>query len=177
MDALIIVEKSLWKMHNVFLFYTWNSRNYGIASFYYAKQNNVRKSNELLQKAWDLSETPNDTSFLWHTSYLIYKNLSDYKSALTKRIWNKYITTQYEKPQIQSLFQGFRMVGSKTKSGSSRTRAFRTGEPVDIEYLNQYVAAEHRIKEFVYKSKMTAKQTIIDQICNLQANNNTIYSK
>ena len=88
----------------------------------------------------------------------ITKQLSDYKSALTKRIWNKYITTQYEKPQIQSLFQGFRMVGSKTKSGSSRTRAFRTGEPVDIEYLNQYVAAEHRIKEFVYKSKMTLEE-------------------
>ena len=59
-----------------------NSRNYGIASFYYAKQNNVRKSNELLQKAWDLSETPTDTSFLWHREYKINNNLGDYKNAL-----------------------------------------------------------------------------------------------
>ncbi|MBQ5573578.1 MAG: tetratricopeptide repeat protein [Bacteroidaceae bacterium] len=59
-----------------------NSRNYGIASFYYIQQNNPEQANELLQKAWDLSKTPTDTSFLWHREYKINNNLGDYKNAL-----------------------------------------------------------------------------------------------
>ena len=59
-----------------------NSRNYGIASYYYIQQNNPEQANELLQKAWELSKTPTDTSFLWHREYKINNNLGDYKNAL-----------------------------------------------------------------------------------------------
>ena len=59
-----------------------NSRNYGIASYYYIQQNNPEKATELLQKAWNLSKTPTDTSFLWHREYKINNNLGDYKNAL-----------------------------------------------------------------------------------------------
>ena len=59
-----------------------NSRNYGIASFYYIQQNNPEQATELLQKAWELSKTPTDTSFLWHREYKINNNLGDYKNAL-----------------------------------------------------------------------------------------------
>lgn len=59
-----------------------NSRNYGIASYYYIQQNNPEKATELLQKAWELSKTPTDTSFLWHREYKINNNLGDYKNAL-----------------------------------------------------------------------------------------------
>ena len=79
------------------------------------------------------------------------------KQGLTKRIWNRYITADYEKPQLQSLFQGFRMVGGITKSGG-RTRAFITGEAVDIEYLNSFVDESQKIKEYKYKSKLTLKE-------------------
>lgn len=86
----------------------------------------------------------------------ITKQLHTLKQALTKRIWNKYITDLYNKPQLQSLFQGFRLVGGITKDGN-RTKAFITGEKVDIDYLNSFVEEQDRATQFVYKSKLTLK--------------------
>lgn len=87
----------------------------------------------------------------------IIKQMAALKQALTKKIWNKYITTLYDKPQLQSLFQGFRIVGGITKGGN-RTAAYRTGTAVDIEYLNEFVDDKSKVKEFAYKSKMTLKE-------------------
>ena len=87
----------------------------------------------------------------------IVKQMAALKQALTKKIWNKYITTLYDKPQLQSLFQGFRIVGGITKGGN-RTAAYRTGTAVDIEYLNEFVDDKSKVKEFAYKSKMTLKE-------------------
>lgn len=84
----------------------------------------------------------------------ITKQLSELKTALTKRIWNQYTTAQADKPQIQSLFQGFRLVGGVTKDGK-RTRVYDTGDKVSIDYLNQFVPKESMVKEFTYKSKLT----------------------
>lgn len=84
----------------------------------------------------------------------IVKQLADLKKELTKSIWNKYTTAEYEKPQIESLFQGFRMVGGITKKGD-RTRAFLTGDKINIEYLNIFVEDKFKVKEYRYKSKLT----------------------
>lgn len=84
----------------------------------------------------------------------IVVQLSKLKKELTKGIWNRYTTSLYNTPQIESLFQGFRIVGGITKDGK-RTKAFRTGEKVSIEYLNQFVADEHRVSEYTYKSNLT----------------------
>lgn len=84
----------------------------------------------------------------------IVKQLAELKKALTKKIWNRYTTTLYDKPQIESLFQGFRLVGGITKAGS-RTRAFETGETIDIEYLNSFVEEKYRLTQYKYKSKLT----------------------
>lgn len=84
----------------------------------------------------------------------VVKQLAILKDALTKKIWNGYTTTLSDKPQIQSLFQGFRMVGGVTKSGS-RTRAFLIGDKIDIEYLNSFVLEEYQVKDIVYQSKLT----------------------
>lgn len=84
----------------------------------------------------------------------IVKQLADLKKELTKSIWNKYTTAEYEKPQIESLFQGFRMVGGITKNGD-RTRAFLTGDKINIEYLNIFVEDKFKVKEYRYKSKLT----------------------
>lgn len=84
----------------------------------------------------------------------ITKQLAQMKTALTKRIWNQYTTTQADKPQIQSLFQGFRLVGGVTKSGK-RTRAYETGKKIDIEYLNEFVPKENMVTDFTYKSNLT----------------------
>ena len=87
----------------------------------------------------------------------VTKQLAALKEGLTRKIWNGYVTSLDKKPQIQSLFQGFRMCGSITKGGS-RVRAFEIGEKVSIEYLNQFVYEKDRVKDIVYKSKLTKKE-------------------
>lgn len=87
----------------------------------------------------------------------IVKQLQTLKNALTKKIWNAFVTELYDKPQIQSLFQGFRIVGGVTKDGD-RTRAFEVGNLIDIEYLNSFVDEEYTVKEIVYKSNLTLKE-------------------
>lgn len=84
----------------------------------------------------------------------IVKQLAELKKALTKKIWNRYTTELYNKPQVESLFQGFRMVGGITKDGK-RTRAFQVGKVVSIDYLNDFVEDNARVKEYAYKSKLT----------------------
>lgn len=86
------------------------------------------------------------------------KQLQKLKQALTKRIWNRYTTTLYDKPQLQSLFQGFRMCGNVTKSRENRTRAFKVGDIVSIRYLNDYVLDEYRANDIKYKSDLTLQQ-------------------
>lgn len=84
----------------------------------------------------------------------IKKGLHVLKMALIRRIWNRYITVLSDKPQYQSIFQGFRLVGGVTKDGR-RTQAYRTGKKINVEYLNNYVTEENQLKEFSYKSKLT----------------------
>lgn len=88
----------------------------------------------------------------------ITKQLQALKQDLTKKIWNGYVTSLSESIQQQSLFQGFRMVGGVTKSGS-RTRSFLVGDKVDIEYLNDFCIYEKsKVKEITYKSKLSLKE-------------------
>ena len=83
----------------------------------------------------------------------ITKQLSVLKTALVRKIWNMYVTSLSNHVQIQSLFQGFRMVGGITKVGT-RVRAFETGQKVTIEYLNEFVNPEYQATQFTYKSKL-----------------------
>lgn len=75
------------------------------------------------------------------------------KTALTKKIWNRYTTSEYNKPQYQSIYQGFRLVGGVTKNGS-RTRAFITGDRVSIDYLNEFVKDDEKVKNYVYRERI-----------------------
>lgn len=85
----------------------------------------------------------------------ITKQLSNLKQDITKKIWNKDITSLSDKVQLQSLFQGFRAVGTMTK-GKNRVRAFETGKAIDIEYLNDFCMYEKsKVKDIVYKSKLS----------------------
>ena len=90
-----------------------------------------------------------------------YKNvvaqLADLKTELTKKIWNGLVSDLAEKPQIESLFQGFRLVGGVTKGGN-RTRAYEIGGKVEIEYLNDFVPDKHKVKEYAYKSNLTLQE-------------------
>lgn len=87
----------------------------------------------------------------------IVTQLTDVKRELTRRIWNGFVSDLADKPQIESLFQGFRMVGGVTKGGN-RTRAFVFGDKVTVEYLNEYVPEDKQITRFAYKSNLTLKE-------------------
>ena len=89
----------------------------------------------------------------------IVTQLANLKKDITKLLWNKYTTELYKSPQIESLFQGFRMVGGITKDGINRTKAFCTGTRVDIEYLNSFVTDErNKVTEYKYKSGLTLSE-------------------
>lgn len=104
-----------------------------------------------------------------HLYYLLKKPIPLYKSVhnrlnalkhdMTDFIWNKY-TSQIDpkEKQYQGIFQGFRMVGSKTKTSNDKISVFKTGDKVDIEFLNRYVAPEFRIKSFEYETSLTLDQ-------------------
>lgn len=83
----------------------------------------------------------------------IVEQLEHLKRRITWQAWTQGASSLHEKVQYESLFQGFRVVGTITKTGG-RCRAFKTGEKVTIEYLNKYVPAEYRVKNFAYKSEL-----------------------
>lgn len=86
----------------------------------------------------------------------IVRQLAALKNELTRKIWNNVVTELADKPQIESLFQGFRAVGTITKGGN-RVRAFATGEKIDLDYLNSFVE-NNKVIEYTYKSKLSLKE-------------------
>ena len=87
----------------------------------------------------------------------VIKQLQVYKRELTRIVWQGYITKLEDNVQYESLFQGFRVVGTITKKGE-RARAFQTGNRVTMEYMNEFVDEEFKADDFVYKSNLTLEQ-------------------
>lgn len=85
------------------------------------------------------------------------KELEKLKRRLTWQAWTQGASSLHDNVQYESLFQGFRMVGSITKNGK-RARAFKVGEKVTVEYLNKYVPEEYRAINFSYKSTLLLKE-------------------
>lgn len=88
----------------------------------------------------------------------LFKNVVDslklYKKELTWKIWNRHTTTDIgDKIQYESIFQAFRMVGTRTKR-KDVVRAYRTGERVSLDYMNHFVDPKNQIVT-VYKSKLS----------------------
>lgn len=86
----------------------------------------------------------------------IVEELDKLKRRLTWQAWTQGASALHDNVQYESLFQGFRIVGTITKSGS-RVKAFQTGNKVTIEYLNKFVPEEYTAKEFKYQSKLSLK--------------------
>lgn len=83
------------------------------------------------------------------------RSLNRLKEGLTHVLWTKETTDEYAgERQIQGIYQGMRMVGSKNKWGKGRKktkyvlRAFKTGERVDLTYLNHFVADEYAMRDY-----------------------------
>lgn len=180
-DELDILDKLLEKDNFIIISpisYIGRSRKSENARHIYAmaidldgitKENNLRDlfyqiENEVLPKPTYIVTSGNGL----HLYYQFEKPISCYKktieqlqrmkSNLTKKIWNQYVTTLSDKPQIESLFQGFRMCGGVTKDGH-RTKAFVTGDKVTIEYLNGFVFDDKcKVKEVEYKSELSLEE-------------------
>lgn len=74
------------------------------------------------------------------------ESLARYKTALTRKLWNRYVTSDYDKVQQEPIGQSMRAVGSVCKNPEEgRVRAFLMGEKVSIEYLNSFFPEEHHI--------------------------------
>lgn len=71
--------------------------------------------------------------------------LKSLKYDLTFRMWEYKATSQVKAIQYQSINQGFRMVGSVNAKHGTELVAFRTGEPVTLDYLNAYAKPENRV--------------------------------
>lgn len=94
----------------------------------------------------------------------VVKSLEKYKRQLTKMVWNQHVTRSWRDEDIQqeSVFQAFRMVGTRTKKGEP-TMAFKVGAKVSIEYMNSFLPTEFKdcAINVAYKSnlsKAAAKQ-------------------
>ena len=64
------------------------------------------------------------------------------KYDLTFRMWEYKATSMEKQIQYQSINQGFRMVGSKNDKYGLPVTAFKTGDRVTLDYINQYVDEE-----------------------------------
>lgn len=86
----------------------------------------------------------------------VVKGLERLKKRLTWQAWTQGASVLSDNVQYESLFQGFRMVGTVTKNGG-KCRAFKVGNKVTVEYLNKYVPEEYKVETIVYQSKLPLK--------------------
>lgn len=56
----------------------------------------------------------------------IVEQLKAFKHELTRKKWNGFVTWLEDNVQYESVFKGFRIVGTTTQNGD-RARAFRIG--------------------------------------------------
>lgn len=86
----------------------------------------------------------------------VVKELERLKKRLTWQAWTQGASVLSDNVQYESLFQGFRIVGTITKNGG-RCRAFKVGNKVTVEYLNKYVPEGYQVETIVYQSKLPLK--------------------
>lgn len=87
----------------------------------------------------------------------VVKELSKLKKRLTWQAWTQGASSLHDSVQYESLFQGFRVVGTVTKVGT-RSRVFKTGVKVDIDYLNFFVPEEFRAENLSYTSNLSLEE-------------------
>lgn len=90
------------------------------------------------------------------------RRLNDFKYALTVRVANQYNSAFLKESQKKTsdmlwVGQGMRVVGGNTKFGNLgpeyKLRAFRTGDKVSLNYLNQFVPEEYALEDLYYEPK------------------------
>lgn len=125
----------------------------------------VERGHEMLSFVWGIprptylisSGTGLHIYYLFEKPIPMFRNIVEQLEKLKKRLtwqaWTQGASSLHDKVQYESLFQGFRVVGTITKKGD-RCRAFKVGKKVTVEYLNKFVPEEYRATDFVYKSDL-----------------------
>ena len=85
------------------------------------------------------------------------KELDKLRQRLVWQAWTQGASELSDSVQFESLFQGFRIVGTITKTGT-RVRAFKVGEKVSLEHLNSRVPLEDEAKIREYTPPLTLNQ-------------------
>lgn len=80
--------------------------------------------------------------------------LFNLRAELTRKIWNRFVSTLSRNPQYESVTQGFRAVSSICKDGKQRVRAFKIGERVSIDYLNSYVTDKNKVGQATNSNRL-----------------------
>lgn len=126
----------------------------------------VERGHEMLSFVWGIprptylvsSGTGLHIYYVFDKPVPMFRNIVEQLEVLKKRLtwqaWTQGASSLHDKVQYESLFQGFRVVGTITKNGG-RCRAFKVGEKVSVEYLNRFVPEEYRVKDFVYKTDLS----------------------
>ena len=125
----------------------------------------IERGHEMLSFVWGLprptylvsSGTGIHLYYVFDRPVPLFQNIVEQLEVLKKRLtwqaWTQGASSLHDNVQYESLFQGFRIVGTITKTGG-RCRAFRVGEKVSVEYLNRFVPEDYRVKNFVYQSDL-----------------------
>lgn len=84
------------------------------------------------------------------------KQLQALKHELTEIIWHGTVVDITDERDIQQegIYQGFRVVGTITKTGD-RARAFETGDKITLEYLNEFVSDKNKVGRYTTKKELT----------------------
>lgn len=130
---------------------------------FFVKQ--VERGHEMLRFVWGIprptylisSGTGIHIYYVFERPVPMFRNIVEQLEKLKKRLtwqaWTQGASSLHDKVQYESLFQGFRVVGTITKTGG-RCRAFSVGGKVTVEYLNKFVPEEYRTQDFVYQSDL-----------------------
>lgn len=87
----------------------------------------------------------------------IVEGLEKLKRRLTWQAWTQGASDLHDNVQYESLYQGFRVVGTITKNGS-RARAYKIGNKITVDYLNDFVPEDYQAKDFIYQSNLTLEE-------------------
>ena len=125
----------------------------------------IENGHEMLSFVWGLpkptylvaSGTGIHIYYVFEKPIPMFQNIVEQMEVLKKRLtwqaWTQGASSLHDNVLYESLFQGFRVVGTITKRGE-RCRAFRVGEKVTVDYLNGFVPGEYRAEKFAYKSDL-----------------------
>lgn len=89
----------------------------------------------------------------------VQQEIKKLKTGLIEKAWNKETSTRLEAREALGVVQGFRVVGSKSKiGGRNRLTAFRSGDRISLDYLNEFVSDEYKAIDLTYKARLTKEE-------------------